>query len=118
MLGSIIKLYKTWHFAILDKFNLLNGTIPLILRDGTQYFIRAKFNDIGKINSIYIRKEYDRYIDKIRDNAIVIDIGAHIGVFSIYAQRLAKNVTVYSYEPFDESFRLLQENIRINTKGT
>ena len=107
-------LYKTWHLAIMDKFNLLNGTIPLILRDGTQYLIRARLNDIGKISSIYIRKEYDRYIDKIRDNAIVIDIGAHIGVFSIYAQRLAKNVIVYSYEPFDESFGLLQNNIRIN----
>lgn len=42
----------------------------------------------------------------------VIDIGAHIGTFSIYASSLGANV--YSYEATTMNFNLLKANIQLN----
>jgi FkbM family methyltransferase len=45
----------------------------------------------------------------------VVDIGAHIGIFSIFAATKAKNGRVYSYEPLLENFKFLERNILINS---
>lgn len=49
---------------------------------------------------------------KIKSYFTVIDIGAHIGVFTVYAAKQAKKV--FSYEPSPETFTLLKRNIEIN----
>lgn len=113
-LANIMALYRTWHLVILDRFNCLNGIITHTLRDGTRYLTKAKKDDTGKINSIYIEKEYSECLKYVRDRGVVIDIGAHIGVFSVFIERSAKGVTVYSYEPCRENFDLLEKNVRLN----
>lgn len=44
----------------------------------------------------------------------IIDIGAHIGRFTIYAAYTASNGNVYAFEPQPENFHRLQENIGLN----
>lgn len=114
LLAGIIRHYRTWRLAILDRYNLLHGTAIITLRNGTRYTVRGGASDIGKINSIYIRKDYHENLDRIGTGSIVIDIGAHIGVFSLFAVTMAKDVTVYSYEPSDENFSLLKQNVVLN----
>jgi len=46
---------------------------------------------------------------------VVIDIGAHIGGTSILAASLGADV--YAYEPENENFNLLKENIKLNNLG-
>jgi len=46
----------------------------------------------------------------------VVDIGANIGVFSLYAASQGAK-KVLAYEPAGESFDLLRENIKINNLG-
>ncbi|MDQ3815606.1 MAG: FkbM family methyltransferase, partial [Armatimonadota bacterium] len=46
-----------------------------------------------------------------------VDIGASIGVFSVYAAATAKNVTIYAYEPMAQFYQLLCENVRLNNQG-
>lgn len=43
--------------------------------------------------------------------ATVIDVGAHIGTFSIYSLASAKGGKIYALEPNSESFELLKKNI-------
>jgi FkbM family methyltransferase len=45
---------------------------------------------------------------------VVIDIGAHIGLFSIYMARRWPGVTVFAFEPFPANFRNCAENLRLN----
>jgi len=49
---------------------------------------------------------------EINPEDVVLDIGGHIGVFSIMAARIAKKV--YVFEPVDKNFKLLIENIKLN----
>ena len=44
---------------------------------------------------------------------IIIDVGANIGVYSIFAAN-ANNTIVYAFEPMIDNFKLLSENIRLN----
>src|SRR5688572_353995 len=47
-------------------------------------------------------------------NDTVIDIGGHIGSFSIWAAKQANQGQVFTFEPNYENFGLLQENKKIN----
>lgn len=56
---------------------------------------------------------YDKYIPFIQDK-VVLDVGANIGLFSLWASQFAEHV--YSVEPTKDHFYLLQENIVVNNK--
>ncbi len=83
--------------------------------DGFKFKIRKNdSSDLEVIREILIEKEYSQGNFKIKENDTVIDIGAHIGIFSIFAAKAAKNGKVYAYEPFPENFKLLKENCGLN----
>ena len=42
---------------------------------------------------------------------VVIDIGGHIGIFSIYLAKLHPEITIYAYEPIPDNFHHFQKNI-------
>jgi len=70
--------------------------------------------DIGVIKEIFLEDPY--YIMGIPNGSLVIDIGAHIGIFSLRCAK-EKNCTVYSYEPCEDNYRLLINNICNNGLG-
>jgi len=43
----------------------------------------------------------------------IVDIGAQTGLYSLYAKYLP-NSTFYSFEPFPETYRVLNDNIKLN----
>jgi FkbM family methyltransferase len=69
---------------------------------------------IAAINDVWARKVYTRRGDDIQKTSTIIDIGAHIGSFSIFAATRAMQVKVYSYEPSEKNFHFLSENIKAN----
>lgn len=70
--------------------------------------------DIWSIKETFLDAFYSRYGVPILDGWRVIDIGAGIGDFSIFAAYENPNTEVYAFEPFFESYQLLLENIEIN----
>ena len=54
----------------------------------------------------------DQYHAKefIKENSVVIDAGANIGAFSVFAANLAPKVHVYSFEPTPGTFEILKRN--------
>jgi FkbM family methyltransferase len=51
----------------------------------------------------------------VAPEAIVLDVGAHIGVHAIYIARLMENRgRVYAFEAWPDNFRQLQENAALN----
>jgi FkbM family methyltransferase len=71
--------------------------------------------DLSVINEVFIEQEYKLGEDIIRSAvAPIIDIGAHIGMFAIYARMLNPAVPIYAYEPDLVNFQLMKENIKMN----
>lgn len=65
------------------------------------------------VDKIYTRALYEKY-HKIRKEDIIIDVGAHVGIFTLKASRKATNGLVVSVEPNPRNYKLLVENIRRN----
>ncbi|MGH9334017.1 MAG: FkbM family methyltransferase, partial [Vicinamibacteria bacterium] len=59
---------------------------------------------------IFERGAYERHGVEIGDGAVVFDVGANIGLFSLYASDSARNVTIHAFEPMPEVFAALKAN--------
>lgn len=83
-----------------------------IEHEGLKFRIRNFSSDFTIFYEIFYSKSYTKDFP-IPSNSIVVDIGAHIGFFSLMASRIAKKV--YSFEPNSENFNMLLTNIRLNS---
>ena len=91
----------------------LQHPVLLVLRDGTQYRVRSLM-DAWIIKETNIDRDYEKYGVPIEDGWNIVDIGAGLGDFAIFAARQAPRGHVYAYEPAPDSVVLLQQNLAIN----
>ena len=84
-----------------------------LMPDGSLFLLRSG-GDIGTAKGIFIDKEYDNFA-KPSTGEVVIDVGAHIGLYAIKASKLVgKNGFIVAIEPDEENFKFLVWNLRIN----
>jgi FkbM family methyltransferase len=79
------------------------------LRTGLTITLSSDPADIVTVFLVFAREDYGR----IEPGSAVVDIGANIGVFSLYAAACGARF-VLAYEPGAESFDVLTRNIRQN----
>jgi FkbM family methyltransferase len=94
-----------------DKFFTIN--------DGAQEY--RFVNDIGNLS--YIKNRVDRMFNKepetiawiksMNQTAVFYDVGANIGLYTIYAA-VKRQCTTYSFEPHSANFKNIIENIEEN----
>jgi FkbM family methyltransferase len=65
-------------------------------------------------NMPYEEELYFWIKDKIKDYDLIIDIGANVGIFSIFSAKANPAAQVYSFEPSTEAFYRLTQNKRNN----
>lgn len=90
------------------------------LKNGINYLIReAPFSKVGSdqlvIDEVWNKQVYhfDSSLED-KDLITIIDLGAHIGVFSTFMAHKYENARIFSFEPFPDNYKLLQENIKRN----
>jgi FkbM family methyltransferase len=84
----------------------------VVTKDGFKIHLSSNPHDIITLMVIFCRREYG----PIQHGGIVIDIGANIGLFSIYAaQNGAKKV--YAFEPNHQAYLTLCKSIEANGLG-
>ncbi|MEM4397117.1 MAG: FkbM family methyltransferase [Candidatus Woesearchaeota archaeon] len=110
-----IFVFKNWIMYSLDIIKK-NNYLILKTRKGINYKVRKNTADKGIILEIFFDKVYTPDGFEIEENDLVIDIGAHIGVFSLFASTYTKN-KIFSFEPLPENFDLLKENVEFNKKN-
>lgn len=100
----------------IDIMGVVQKTAPLYLMDnklrGIFYLGDFDQNFIGhQASEILKERIYAPYLERKKD-AVVIDLGANIGMFSLYASKYAKQV--YAYEPAEEHFMVLSHMLKYN----
>ena len=90
------------------------GVYTIHLRNADVEFLIRSPMDIWSIKETFIDRFYERYGTALEDGWRIIDIGAGIGEFTLFAAIEHPNSFVYAFEPFPQSFKLLQENVRLN----
>ncbi|EKD94214.1 MAG: SAM-dependent methyltransferase [uncultured bacterium] len=115
LLNTIINIknpliYYKDFFGLIDK----NATYLLKLKNKLLITLRANTPDRGIFNEIFYYKFYNPKNFEIYNNDTIVDVGAHIGLFGLYATSCAKNVKVYCFEPSIINYQLLNKNIMNN----
>ncbi|MCX6722138.1 MAG: FkbM family methyltransferase [Candidatus Staskawiczbacteria bacterium] len=100
---------KNWCIFVLNYIGIRNDiNFVYALRDGTKIKVDDNIN-IATMAVVFIKKDYG----EVEKNSVIIDIGANIGVYSVFAARKENNI-VYAFEPMTNNFKLLVENIKLN----
>lgn len=122
---KVTTLYKFPGGGIIRRFikrkltPAVNGPIICPTIYGFKLFIDPVF-DKGIEKKIFETGTYERgtlqIIDKcLKKGDIFLDIGSNIGLMSLFASKKVKNEgTIFSFEPLPGTFRMLEENIKLN----
>jgi FkbM family methyltransferase len=79
-----------------------------------EIIIRSEADD-SVFYEIFEKREYGYLEQSIKDaKSPIIDIGAHTGMFSIYASAINPKSAIFAYEPCPKNFEALKENFKIN----
>lgn len=88
--------------------------LTIKVKEGIKFNFRARTLDRTVLKDVWTKGAYDKPGFEINDSDTVVDIGGHIGTFTVYAASQAKNGKVYAFEPFTENYDLLTSNIKLN----
>lgn len=112
ILLKLVKIVKNWYIIPLVYFNIYRNEYYILkLKNGFKVKLRNHSSDIHAFVNIWVIQEYLKNFDKNEDT--IIDIGGHIGLFSIYA--LSWNPKkIIAFEPIKENFDLFNDNISLN----
>ncbi len=110
----IIMLLNNWPIYFADYFGLIKKPYIICFKNGIKYKIRPKTTDRGLLNEIWANYLYTPKGFEIKKNDLILDIGAHIGIFSVFASKFADDGKIYSFEPTPENFKILKENLEFN----
>ena len=80
------------------------------LPDGSTVAHLNKNETLYIYNEIFVLQAYLRHGITIEDGDCIVDAGANIGLFTVFASRLARNLRILSFEPNPAAFECLQAN--------
>lgn len=125
-------IYKILHFFDQIFLKLTKRSILIWFKDFIEISSYKKIDILGNqavfftpnyitnwlVDEFFTKEpETLEWIDSFKDNEnkiIFWDIGANIGLYSIYAALKYKNIQVISFEPSTSNLRILSRNISIN----
>ena len=112
-----IKTFKNWYLHYWNRHGSrkkMGDPVDLKLRSGLVLRARAKTSDFRTSRSIFTDESYVRAPIRIAEDATVLDIGGHIGCFTLFAAERARNGRVFAFEPEPSNFEALAGNVERN----
>jgi FkbM family methyltransferase len=107
--------FSDWAVGSLRPLNRFKQRqILYILRNGIKYKARRGTYDRCIISEVWFHRDYSPSGFNIGPSDTVVDIGAQVGIFSLFASSQARFGRVFAIEPIIENFLLLRQNIDIN----
>jgi FkbM family methyltransferase len=107
--------FKNWPSLIpLFLRRSHTGTRKLKLRRPNLEILVRSAMDVWSVKETFVDQFYTRYGVPVQDGWTVVDIGAGIGDYCLYAAERTPAVTVFAFEPYKESYALLTRNLALN----
>ncbi len=104
---------RNWQIRILEHLHLIHGDIIYRMRNGVNLKIRPYTDDADIIKEIYLEKPYTNNL-VLSSKPVVIDVGAHVGVFATLVAKKYLGAKIFCFEPSPNSFSYLRWNCRHN----
>jgi FkbM family methyltransferase len=104
---------KELVYRIIDLFTLGTG----LRKKFNGYSVKIPTRFINYFPSDYEKENFSFLTTQAKPGTTVLDIGAHIGLFSVIASEVTgSNGKIYSFEPSPSTTEFLKKTIRINNK--
>jgi FkbM family methyltransferase len=105
--------WPKWFHEYLSAFHDGSGDCYR-MRCGINLYTRRNRSDFHMIDEIWAYRKYDYFGYRVTPGEVVVDIGANIGTFSLYAAKVCGASRVVSFEPFLDNYSMLSNNVRRN----
>src|SRR5690349_947133 len=69
-----------------------------------------EFNELKK--ELYTEHRY--YLELDKEDPVILDMGAHIGLATLYFKQIYPEATITAFEPHPGNFAILQKNVLEN----
>lgn len=83
------------------------------LRSGESFRVRSPL-DAWIVKETWVDRAYDAAGTPVEDGWTVLDVGAGIGDFTVQAAKASPSGRVFAFEPAEDAFALLEENLARN----
>jgi len=111
-------LYEKFLYSATDRLGLISFFFQTAFKPSEfvykiaedSFWVRKNSSDILALKEVYVKKHYGE-----KPSGVVVDIGANIGAFSVYASNTADRV--YAIEPESSNYAQLIKNIHLNKRG-
>jgi FkbM family methyltransferase len=106
-----VAVFRNAAWVIAVRYDLVGimGPKEVSLRNGTRIIVTST-DDLTCVWSCWVREDYRL----TGAESTIIDAGANIGAFTLYAASKCPNAKITSLEPVKATFDLLRENLRMN----
>jgi FkbM family methyltransferase len=106
----ILALFKNWYLYLFNYLLRRQEPAEYNLRNGYR-LIDGAGSLAGTIAVVFVRQEYGR----MSNVHTILDIGANMGSFMMYAAMVCPTAKIYCYEPVEQNYSILKKNIAINS---
>jgi FkbM family methyltransferase len=65
-------------------------------------------------NEVFVKQEYLGHGVTLEKDACIIDIGANIGIFTLFAKLKNPQAVVHAFEPIPETYAVLKRNVELH----
>lgn len=104
-------IYKKLGYSLLEKITFGKG-LPKTL-SGVRVKLPVRY--IRYFPSDYEAENFSFLKSTCKDGSVVLDIGAHIGLFAVIAAKIAgAKAKVFAFEPAPNTYKILNQTIGIN----
>ena len=112
---NLIKNVSNWHVHLMQKAGI-NRDDPLLFtaRNGVSFEVPKRL--YHEFKEIFMENAYSIGLKKkLSKNPVILDIGANVGFFTMFAISQYPGCTIYSYEPIAANFVQLVRNRELNS---
>ena len=112
-------IYLKKHHINIEKFS---DSIIFDYKNGSSFLkfcLKRNSSDSFVFKQIIVHEEYKQIIDilkkNISDDSIMVDLGANIGLTTLYVKSFFPSLNIIALEPEPNTYKRLQKNIKINS---
>lgn len=111
---SMIRIIENWPVLITFLFKK-RITKKIMLRNGFVFLTNNILDVLSIVENFSQQNQHDYFLDtKISNQANIIDVGANIGAFSIFAAINYPESKIYCFEPDYQNYQKLVKNLNLN----
>jgi FkbM family methyltransferase len=115
VLIEAIKIIKNWYVYVFIYLGWIKSQHAILeTRSGLRIKLRVNSTDLMAFTHVWLLRDYEKHDFEIHNNDIIIDIGAHIGLFTLFASQFCKEGRIFCFEPVKENYDMLLSNLQLN----